>query len=153
VLLVALAGCGLVGGGGSADPTPSARAGFGGPATPAPVVSDVTEAFFRTPSHNIICNLSPGTVRCDIARKTWTPPPKPATCEGDWANGLYISAGKPGLTCAGDTLIGAAKQTLDYGQALRSGTVTCNSESNGLTCTDEKTAHGFKLAAAEYSLF
>ena len=152
-LCAGLAGCGLSDGGGTPEPTPSAHAGFGGPATPAPVVSSVTEAFFRTPSRNIVCGLSPDTVRCDIIRKTWTPPPKPATCEFDWANGLYIDAGETGITCAGDTVIGEAGQTLEYGNGLRSGTVMCDSESIGITCTDEKTGHGFKLASAAYELF
>jgi hypothetical protein len=108
---------------------------------------------FRTPSKNIFCSLTESAVRCDIVKKTWIPPTKPADCELDWGNGMYISSGKAGMTCAGDTLIGSSQQALEYGNAYRSGTVLCESESTGLTCRDEKTGRGFTLAAARYSIF
>ncbi|WP_433369097.1 DUF6636 domain-containing protein [Actinoplanes sp. CA-142083] len=142
-------GSGSTGGAG----TPSARAGFGGPPPPAVDISDVGEEIFQAPSNNIFCSLTASAVRCDIVRKTWAPPSKPADCELDWGNGMYIEAGKAGITCTGDTLIGSAKQTLDYGKGLRSGTVVCESVSTGLTCRDEKTKRGFTLAVARYSIF
>ncbi|MFI5888820.1 DUF6636 domain-containing protein [Actinoplanes sp. NPDC051513] len=116
-------------------------------------ISDVDEAIFQTPSNNIVCSLTASAVRCDIVRKTWTPPPEPADCELDWGNGMYIEAGKAGMTCTGDTLIGSAKETLGYGKGLRSGAVACESVSTGLTCRDEKTGRGFTLAVARYSIF
>ena len=130
---------------------PSAVAGFGGP--PPIEARDVADAMFRTPSGNITCDLSPSSVRCDIADKRWTPPPRPASCDLDWGNGLYIAAGKAGMTCAGDTLIGSAETSLDYGRALRSGDVRCDSRSAGVTCTSERTGHGFTLAAGGYETF
>lgn len=150
--LIGLAGCDPSGH--TPSPTPSAHAGFGGPATPAaPTPREVNEAMFRTPSKNIFCALTPSTVRCDIAQKTWELPTKPANCEFDWGNGLYLDQGAAGLTCTGDTLLNSSKETLGYGSALRSGTVTCTSESTGLTCRDEKTTHGFTMSAARFSLF
>lgn len=133
--------------------TASARAGFGGPPAASPVVSEVGEIFFQTPSKNIFCSLADSKVRCDIVHKSWTPPPKPSGCELDWGNGMYIEAGKAGVTCTGDTLIGSAKGTLEYGRAYRSGSVLCDSESMGLTCRDEQTGRGFTLAVARYSIF
>ncbi|GIE93625.1 DUF6636 domain-containing protein [Paractinoplanes rishiriensis] len=132
-----------------AGAAPSARAGFGGP-DPA---ESVDEVVFRTPSKNIACALSPSAVRCDILRKDWQPPSKPADCELDWGNGAHIRAGEAALTCSGDTVLGEATTTLEYGKAYRSGTVRCDSESSGLTCKDEKTGRGFTLAVARYSLF
>jgi hypothetical protein len=158
-LLGALAGCSLSGSPDDDGPAtnssslPSANVGFGGPG-PAPVeASVVDEAMFRTPSQNIACALTPSDVRCDIVRKSWKPPAKPADCELDWGNGLVVTGGKVTFTCAGDTLVGTSETTLDYGQALRAGTVRCDSESVGLTCKDEKTGHGFTLAASQYTLF
>jgi hypothetical protein len=133
--------------------TPSARAGLGGAPSSAVDISDVGEATFRTPSNNIVCSLTSSAVRCDILRKTWTPPAKPADCELDWGNGMYIEAGRAGMTCTGDTLLGSAKDTLAYGKGLRSGTVACESANTGLTCRDEKTGRGFTLAVARYSIF
>lgn len=133
------------------SPPPSARAGFGGKKPPS--VTKVERATFRTPSKNIFCDLTGSLVRCDIVRKTWTPPPKPADCELDWGNGLTLEAGKVDVTCTGDSLVGAATQTLEYGSALRAGDIQCESESSGLTCMSDKTGHGFTLAAARYALF
>jgi len=135
---------------------PPAHAGFGGAAASADtpvVVTDVEQMFFRTPSKNIICDLHESAVRCDIVHKSWSPPPEPSSCELDWANGMYIAAGKAGFTCTGDSLIGVASETLEYGHADRSGSVRCTSESSGLTCADEKTGRGFTLAVSRYRLF
>ncbi|MEU4241611.1 DUF6636 domain-containing protein [Actinoplanes sp. NPDC026619] len=149
--LGALSGCDSSGGT-TPSPTQSAHAGFGGPATP-PAVTDVKEAFFRTPSKNIVCALTPSEVRCDIAQNKWNLPTKPADCDFDWGNGVYLGPEKPTFTCASDSLLGSATQTLEYGTALRSGNVLCNSESTGLTCKNEKTTRGFTMSIARYSFF
>src|SRR5262249_23100621 len=123
---LSLAACSSsTGAGGGASPPPSARAGFGGPAATPPSmdISDVSEYMSQSRSNTIYCSLTKSAFRCDIVRKTWTPPAKPADCDLDWGNGMYIDAGKAGITCAGDPLIGSAKQSLDYGKGLRSGTV------------------------------
>ncbi|MGK5678722.1 DUF6636 domain-containing protein [Actinoplanes sp. URMC 104] len=134
-------------------PPPSAKVGFGGPDPSPPPAAPVDEAMFRTPSKNIACALTPSNVRCDIVTKSWRPPDKPADCDLDWGNGLAISDGEATLTCAGDTLIGTSETTLAYGDALRSGSVRCDSADTGLTCKDEKTGHGFTLASAAYRVF
>ncbi|GIM89522.1 DUF6636 domain-containing protein [Paractinoplanes toevensis] len=149
-LCAALSGCDP--GGGAASPTPSAHAGFGGP-TAAAATTDVDEAMFRTPSKNIFCALTRSAVRCDIAQNKWNVPSKPADCELDWGNGAYIEAGKAAFTCTGDTLLGSATETLEYGRSLRSGDVLCTSESSGLTCKDEKSGRGFTMSVARYSFF
>src|SRR3954447_5769107 len=107
LLSLAVAGCTSGGGGTPSSSTlPSAHAGFGAPSAAPIVVTDVDEVFFRTPSKNIFCDLSASAVRCDIISKSWSRPAKPSTCELDWGNGMHITAGKAGFTCAGDTLIG-----------------------------------------------
>lgn len=131
----------------------SAKAGFGGPGLPARPATEVDEAMFRTPSQNIACALTRSEVRCDIVRKTWQPPAEPADCELDWGNGIAISDGEATITCTGDTLLGTSESTLEYGEALRAGTVRCDSQSTSLSCKDEKTGHGFTLASSRYSLF
>ncbi len=156
-LLGALSGCSLPGDKGEgttpSSPPPAANVGFGGPDPSPPPAEEVDEAMFRTPSKNIECALTKTDVRCDIVRKSWTPSPKPADCQLDWGNGLSISGGKSTVTCAGDTLIGSSDRTLDYGQALKSGTLRCDSDSSGMTCKDEKTGHGFTLSTARGKLF
>ncbi|GAB2624478.1 hypothetical protein Aab01nite_18200 [Paractinoplanes abujensis] len=129
---------------------PSAKSGFGGP---DPAAVSVTEETFQTPSKNIVCALTSSEVRCDIAQKEWSAPAKPADCELDWGNGLVVTDGEAAYSCAGDTLLGSARTTLQYGSALRAGTVRCDSASSGLTCKDEETAHGFTMATAKHRLF
>ena len=48
---------------------------------------------FRSPSGNIGCVLVGGTARCDIERRSWRPPPRPAACPDivDFGQGLEIS--------------------------------------------------------------
>ena len=156
LLSLAIAACSSDGGSGgtpSRTTVASAHAGFGAPSAASIVVTEVDEVFFQTPSKNIFCDLSASAVRCDIITKSWSPPAKPSSCELDWGYGMHITAGKAGFTCAGDTLIGTATVTLEYGHADRSGSVRCTSQSSGLTCRDEKTGRGFTLAIARYSLF
>jgi uncharacterized protein DUF6636 len=149
-------------------PTPSAKVGFGdrdgppagsvsptsaGSVSPAPAVS-VAEAFFRTPSRNIVCVLTQESVRCDIRNRSWRPIPKPADCGLGWGNGLYVGkTGEAGFTCAGDTVLTSSRQTLEYGHALRAGDLICDSESAGVRCSNEASGHGFTLSAQEYSFF
>ena len=162
--LSALSGCDQ-GGGNTPAPTTSAHAGFGGatttpaadtPAAATPTVTDVTgadETIFRTPSKNIVCALNRSAVRCDIAQNKWKLPAKPADCEFDWGNGIYLQAGTATFTCASDSLLGAPTQTLEYGHALRSGDVVCSSEKTGLTCKNDKTGRGFTMSISRYSFF
>jgi hypothetical protein len=139
------------------SPSPSAAAGFGDRAFPsaAPVnVRAVDEAIFRTPSKNIGCTLSATSVRCDIGRRDWASPSKPADCDLDYGNGLYLEKDKKaGFTCAGDSLLGATTEVLQYGYALRAGDFTCDSESVAVRCTNQRNGHGFTLSVQNYVLF
>jgi hypothetical protein len=165
VLVGALAGCSLpsspggssaAGTSSSSVATPSARSGLGAAspsATPSPVVSVVEDATFQSPSKNITCVLTTSSVRCDIARKTWTVPTRPASCQLDWGNGMYLNKGVAGFVCAGDTVAGTATRVLPYGTSLRAGTVQCDSGNAALRCVDTSSQHGFTLAVADYNLF
>jgi hypothetical protein len=137
--------------------TPAASAGLGNRATaPATAagVRQVDELIFLTPSRNIGCDLQPATVRCDIGRKSWTPPPRPADCPLDWGNGVYLDRTKVAtLNCAGDSLLGATSVVLAYGEAVRAGDILCDSEVAALHCENEKTGHGFTLSVQDYRLF
>ncbi|XVV11532.1 DUF6636 domain-containing protein [Actinoplanes sp. CA-131856] len=151
-LLAAVSGCSLLGGtpvttSSSPSSLPPAVVGLGNP------VKEVAEATFQSPSKNIVCALTTDSVRCDILDKNWSPPPQPEDCRQAWGNGMYLESGKAGFTCAGDTLAGAATQTLEYGEALRAGSIRCDSTAQALTCEDTKSNHGFGLARADYSLF
>lgn len=122
-------------------------------ATPAQPSDHV---FFQSPSGNIGCaasNEAVSEVRCDIAERTFTPPPKPAECDVDYGNGLVIAAGSaPQFVCAGDTTLNNGP-VLEYGQVNEVGSVKCTSREAGMTCLDEETGRGFLLARDRYELF
>jgi hypothetical protein len=157
LLLGAMSACMGPDGPRAAATTPAANAGFGDRATPTPTAGDVRSVDrlrFLTPSTNIGCDLTTKTVRCDIGRKEWAPPPKPGDCSLGWGNGVYVDDGKVAdFICAGDTLLGSGPVVLAYGHAVRAGDFLCDSESVAMHCTNEKTGHGFTLSAQDYHLF
>jgi hypothetical protein len=119
------------------------------PAGPAAVSLD----FFSTPSGNVACAMTDQNVRCDIAEKDWTPPPKPDTCPVDWGNGLNLEGVLPGApVCAGDTVLGE-HPVLEYGQASEVGPYRCESEQAGVTCRHLDAGTGFFLARERYEVF
>jgi hypothetical protein len=157
LLLGALSACTGSGDEQSARSAPAASAGLGSRATPqaaAAGVRRVDELIFLTPSKNVGCDLRAATVRCDIGRKSWTPPPKPADCPLDWGNGVYLDRTKVAtVSCVGDSLLGATSVVLGYGEAVRAGDILCDSEVAALHCESEKTGHGFTLSVQDYHLF
>lgn len=140
-----------------ASPIPGATAGLGDrAATPAATTKtrEITATFqFTTPSKNIGCFVGADGARCDIAQKSWKPPPKPADCELDYGNGLAVDAEqKATVTCAGDTVLGS-KEILPYGEAVRVGSFVCESQSVGVRCTNDKSGHGFTISREKFTLF
>jgi hypothetical protein len=140
----------------ASGPAGSAPASSGADAAPAAIPTRTASGYveFASPTRNIGCGLSEGFARCDIAERSWSPPPKPADCDLDYGQGLQVSDRGASLTCAGDTLLGATKgQVLDYDHALRDGNAVCTSLRTGVRCVDLSTGHGFVLARASYQLF
>lgn len=102
--------------------------------------------FFQSPSGNIGCALSKQSVRCDVARKFWRPPPKPSSCPVDWGNGLTLGRqGKPRYTCAGDTVLGQGRK-LAYGKSVSVGRFRCTSRKGAMRCINRRNNHGFALS-------
>jgi hypothetical protein len=145
----------------SASGTPNAVVDPGtGAALVDPVQFGPDGPRFTTPSHNIACLLSDpsptsdGTARCDVAQRSWTVPPKPAHCVGDYGAGASVSgAEKATLTCASDAVADPGLRVLQYGQAVSYGGVVCDSEETGMRCVNTVTGHGFRVARASYDLF
>lgn len=104
---------------------------------------------FRTPSGNIGClgetARANNTVRCDIRTRDWSPPPRPASCRLDWAQGLTLDrTGRARFVCAGDTALNTGR-VLAYGATRRIGGILCMSRRSGLTCTNPA-GHGFTVS-------
>lgn len=101
---------------------------------------------FQTPSHNIACVLTASSVRCDIAKRSWSAPPKPRSCPLDYGNGLEVRLhGRARFTCAGDTVLGMGS-VLAYGGVKRKAPFVCRSLESGVRCLDRNNGHGFFLS-------
>jgi hypothetical protein len=107
--------------------------------------------FFSSPSRNIGCYVTAQVARCDIAEHTWHAPRRPASCQADWGNGMYLRA-KSHWVCASDTVLGA-RRILHYGHFQRFGAMKCISRRSGMICRNLSTGHGFRLARQSYSRF
>lgn len=111
---------------------------------------------FRTPSGNIGCigetARADNSIRCDISRRSWSPPPKPRSCELDWGNGLSLDRrGRARFVCAGDTALNTGPK-LAYGKQRAIGAIVCLSRTSGLTCTNAD-GHGFTMRRTGYRRF
>jgi hypothetical protein len=111
---------------------------------------------FRSPTGTIGCVLLDGIARCDIAKRDWSPPPRPASCPNvvDFGQGLEVGhSGSGRFVCAGDTALDPTGTPLGYGTASQFGGFTCVSRSTGMTCTDPTTGHGFFISIQSYRAF
>jgi hypothetical protein len=104
---------------------------------------------FRTPSGNIGCvgetTRADNSVRCDIRTRSWSPPPRPRSCDLDWGQGLNLGRiGRARYVCAGDTALNTGPK-LAYGASRRIGGIVCVSRTSGLTCTNAA-GHGFTMS-------
>lgn len=111
---------------------------------------------FRTPSSNIGCvgeTVRAGNVvRCDIARRDWSPPRRPAGCRLDWGQGLALErTGRARFVCAGDTALNRGR-AIAYGARITIGGIVCTSRRTGLTCVNVQ-GHGFTLSRQGYRRF
>jgi hypothetical protein len=109
---------------------------------------------FRTPSGNVGCQMGTGYVRCDIRKHSWKAPSKPKSCQLDFGQGVEVTrTGKGHFVCAGDTALDPHAPVLAYGNDSHSGGIRCQSRRAGVTCTADKSHHGFFLSAGSYKLF
>jgi len=109
---------------------------------------------FTSPSGNIGCMLSGDLLRCDIAARDWSPPPRPADCPDftDYGQGILVHPYGPAtFVCAGDTALGGGP-ALPYGQFQAGGGMSCNSEPSGMRCSNSD-GHGFTISRQAYTLF
>jgi hypothetical protein len=119
-------------------------------------VPTVHLATFKSPSGNIGCTIIGGGARCDIRQRSWSPPPRPASCpnEVDFGQGLNVGRhGRGRLVCAGDTAMDPRAPALRYGTDTLVGRFRCASRTSGMTCTNIRTRHGFFISIQRYRAF
>jgi hypothetical protein len=118
---------------------------------PTPGTKQLT--FFQTPSRNISCAMDARSVRCDIAKRDWSPPPKPGDCMLDWGNAIELHRGGSTFLCAGDTTANRQNPVLAYGEGAAVGNFLCESQTQKLICANVRSKHGFWLSVQEIKLF
>lgn len=110
------------------------------------------EAFFASPSGNILCALhATYGVRSDIGTMDWSPPPKPGDCEFDWGNVVELGD-DAGFACVSDTPFERLPDPLPYGSSVERERFTCQSAETGVTCRNTGTGAGFSLSRGSYEL-
>lgn len=134
---------------------PSSTAASSTPTAPTETsVAPSSEYRFTTTDDNIACvmraDASGESVRCDIQRKSWAAPPKPATCRDNWGNSLLLTAEGPSMMCAADNVL-RDRTVLRAGAADTVGGLTCSSTGAGVQCALR--GHGFRLSAAVFNTF
>jgi hypothetical protein len=130
--------------------------------TPAPAPAPTAVAqpdgpgSFRSPSGNINCTLStPGgdnAARCEVVDHTWTAPSPPPDCHLNSGDRFYLTQGNAAVVGCYAQEFPVAESTLGYGQSRSFGTITCDSEYSGMTCTDNSTGHYFRVSRDTYEL-
>jgi hypothetical protein len=136
-------GCGSDDSSGSAD---------GNAGTPA---ASKSYGAFQLPGGNVYCQTyKPAYARCEIKKKAFKAPPKPANCPLDWGSALVVQGHAKGLfLCYGDTVYDPKAPTLQYGESSTVGGVTCISSEEGVACSNVNNGHGIFLGKKKYKLF
>ncbi len=89
---------------------------------------------------------------CEIADHTWVAPPRAPDCHLNWGSRFSLEQGSAAVFACYHQELGTPGQTLDYGHTHSFGTITCDSEPAGLTCTDSSTGHFFRVSRESYQL-
>ena len=114
------------------------------------------EVAFTSPSGNIRCLMSGPSgegLRCDLGVDGRSFARPPAGCEGDWGTAFALGRRGPGRPiCADAPLATPGARVLSYGALLSWGGITCRSEEDGMTCTNEA-GGGFSLSRARQRVF
>jgi hypothetical protein len=135
----------------------STAGGTSAPGTPSePPTRIVKLEIFQSPSGNIGCMLIAGIARCDIDRRKWSPPARPASCPNvvDFGQGLELGGSGPArFVCAGDTARDVTSAKLAYGSGSQVGSFICVSRPSGVTCTNRHNGHGFFISIQSYRIF
>ncbi len=137
-----------------------------------PAVAQSTDsARFQTPSGNINCAVYEDPEgdygNCLVKSNTWkNKKKKPADCDLDWEPAeISVNSEKKGSTIVNAIFVGACRgdigplcepgacSTLDYGETVQVGRISCTSQKAGVTCVATKgKKRGFTVARAGYTL-
>jgi hypothetical protein len=109
----------------------------------------------HTKNEDVACIVNTEFARCDVTRPKWSPPPKPADCDGDWGTGAVSVNDKGSVEhgCVTDSARGTDSLVLAEGRGIEVGQFVCDATASGMKCTDTKSGHGFEVSRARYRFF
>jgi hypothetical protein len=125
---------------------------------------DSQYANFLSPSGNINCSImllppfplddvqqsGNNTVNCELTDHVWTPPGKCPT--GIVGTDFRADATTPPTVHCEKypNQLPLPWPTLEYGQKVSLGVISCDSEADGVTCTNSDTGHFFRVSRDSY---
>lgn len=119
------------------------------PVSPAPDgAHEMTE--LRSPSGNITCQLEKDTVACSIVERGFTGAGLEDCSDGPFS--MKVSKGTAVRAC-GSSYLSDTAETLEYEESAKHGNTACTSRSEGMTCWNTDTGHGFSVNRASYETF
>ena len=115
----------------------------------------LTLTHFSVPGRTVSCVMSGGSVRCDAANPSWSPPPQPPTCTETWGMGVVLTDSRPAtsaqFTCGGSPVSSAAG-VVRVGQDDTVGPITCEVRDFGVDCF-ARDRRGFILGSTGYFIY
>jgi hypothetical protein len=113
---------------------------------------------FTSPSGNVKCEMTinyKGTPYANCVVRHAAFPVPAGTCDfpGSFNPQIGLAqGGTPDVSCVLASDDTPAEFTLDFGQTRSVGTITCDSEKSGVTCTDTATHRFFRVSPESYDL-
>jgi len=119
---------------------------------------------FALPDNTIACEISGGSVRCDVdsALQSWNPPAKPGTCTASWGSGIVLTDGAktpPQFACGGTSVLSLNAPEIAYGDDDKVGPITCQVRTGVVNCFAKNPVlsasgdFGFILSLTGYYLY
>ncbi|WP_415972998.1 DUF6636 domain-containing protein [Rhodococcus sp. 077-4] len=109
--------------------------------------------YFTSPDGLFQCGIVPLSTRTEAGcQGTTTPvPPRPESCMINWGNGIRVTNDGPAaFMCSGGVVYTSGGESIDpplaVGATIAAGGFTCTSAVNGISCVDDATGHGFRIA-------
>ena len=109
---------------------------------PGNVKCEMTISYKGDPYANCVVRHAAYAVPADSCDFTGSADPQLGLTQGD----------TPTLSCVVGSGDSPGEFTLDFGQTRSVGTITCDSEEFGVTCTDAGTGHYFRASTGSYDL-
>lgn len=116
--------------------------------------------YFSSPDGQFQCGIVTLPSRTEAGcQGTTTPvPPRPESCMISWGNGIRVTdEGAAEFMCSGGAVYTSGGETIDppleVGQQIVGDGYTCMSAADGISCNNDETGHGFRIAADSNETF